>query len=174
MRAKVFGFHVHFHDPWASLGVDKVFNLIRHNTLDAMLAICDCIVLMTPMSAQNYHMLDARRLAIMPKGGPATGTIRLVTQLCRQLCCERVTGDTCTGMHLVLQLNRFGMCPPRIADRCTCAQSRGGLIDEKALADALRSGHIRAAALDVHENEPDNLFGANGVIVNAASDCARL
>ncbi|XP_072177666.1 C-terminal-binding protein 2-like isoform X1 [Diadema setosum] len=32
--------------------------------------------------------------------------------------------------------------------------SRGGLIDENALAQALKEGRIRAAALDVHENEP--------------------
>lgn len=36
--------------------------------------------------------------------------------------------------------------------------SRGGLIDEEALAAAIRNEHIRAAALDVHENEPSNIF----------------
>ncbi len=32
--------------------------------------------------------------------------------------------------------------------------SRGKLIDEEALVDALNSGHICAAGLDVHQNEP--------------------
>uniref|UniRef100_T1J0Z7 C-terminal-binding protein n=1 Tax=Strigamia maritima TaxID=126957 RepID=T1J0Z7_STRMM len=32
--------------------------------------------------------------------------------------------------------------------------ARGGLVDENALASALKDGRIRAAALDVHENEP--------------------
>ena len=32
--------------------------------------------------------------------------------------------------------------------------SRGGLIDERALADALESGHVLAAGLDVFEQEP--------------------
>lgn len=32
--------------------------------------------------------------------------------------------------------------------------ARGGLVDENALALALKDGRIRAAALDVHENEP--------------------
>lgn len=32
--------------------------------------------------------------------------------------------------------------------------ARGGLVDEKALAQALKEGRIRGAALDVHETEP--------------------
>uniref|UniRef100_A0A158PRH6 C-terminal-binding protein 1 n=1 Tax=Brugia pahangi TaxID=6280 RepID=A0A158PRH6_BRUPA len=32
--------------------------------------------------------------------------------------------------------------------------SRGGLIQESALGESLKSGHIKAAALDVHEHEP--------------------
>lgn len=36
--------------------------------------------------------------------------------------------------------------------------ARGGLVDDEALAVALKQGRIRAAALDVHENEPYNVF----------------
>ena len=36
--------------------------------------------------------------------------------------------------------------------------ARGGLVDEEALAAALKEGRIRAAALDVHTNEPNNIF----------------
>ncbi|XP_076222153.1 C-terminal binding protein isoform X3 [Nomia melanderi] len=36
--------------------------------------------------------------------------------------------------------------------------ARGGLVDDDALAGALKQGRIRAAALDVHENEPYNVF----------------
>lgn len=32
--------------------------------------------------------------------------------------------------------------------------ARGGLVDEKALAQALKEGRIRGTALDVHESEP--------------------
>ena len=45
--------------------------------------------------------------------------------------------------------------------------ARGGLIDENALADAIKSGHVAAAAIDVFAEEPakDNvLFGLDGVI----------
>lgn len=37
--------------------------------------------------------------------------------------------------------------------------ARGGLVDEKALAQALKEGRIRGAALDVHESEPFRCLG---------------
>lgn len=39
--------------------------------------------------------------------------------------------------------------------------ARGGLVDDDALATALKQGRIRAAALDVHENEPYNVFSGS-------------
>ncbi|WP_018294220.1 phosphoglycerate dehydrogenase [Mariprofundus ferrooxydans] len=42
------------------------------------------------------------------------------------------------------------MKPGSIVVNC----ARGGIIDEKALYDACKSGHLRAAALDVYEQEP--------------------
>ncbi len=46
--------------------------------------------------------------------------------------------------------------------------ARGGLIDEQALADAVRSGHVGGAGVDVYATEPctdSPLFGLPGVVV---------
>jgi len=39
--------------------------------------------------------------------------------------------------------------------------ARGGLVEEAALASALKENRIRAAAIDVHEHEPYNIFSGN-------------
>jgi len=46
--------------------------------------------------------------------------------------------------------------------------ARGGIVDEQALADAIRSGHVGGAALDVFDHEPTTespLFGLPSVVV---------
>lgn len=47
--------------------------------------------------------------------------------------------------------------------------ARGGIIDEVALKEAIESGHVRAAAIDVYEAEPDikssPLYGVEGNLV---------
>lgn len=52
-------------------------------------------------------------------------------------------------------LNASLVLPPQMRQGAFLVNSsRGGLVDEKALAQALKEGRIRGAALDVHETEP--------------------
>lgn len=61
----------------------------------------------------------------------------------------------------------FGLMKPKAVIVNT---SRGGVIDEIALADALRSGEIRAAGIDVFDDEPPApdhpLFGLDNVLLS--------
>jgi phosphoglycerate dehydrogenase-like enzyme len=53
--------------------------------------------------------------------------------------------------HHMLGAKEFAAMPP---GSIVVAVSRGGVIDEPALADALQSGHLYGAGLDVAETEP--------------------
>ena len=52
--------------------------------------------------------------------------------------------------------------------------ARGGLVDEHALAAALKDGRVRAAALDVHENEPFTLSSSKSRCLLHQAQVSRL
>jgi len=83
----------------AGVGVDFVDQ-------DTMFANSDFLVLSSPLTSDNHHMVNGRTLALMPERSYLVNV------------------------------------------------ARGPLVDEAALCDALASGHLAAAALDVFEEEP--------------------
>jgi len=93
----------------------RVLHHARHPTsesgyvadLDELLARADIISLHTPGGSETHHLIDARRLRLMPRTAVLVNT------------------------------------------------SRGTVVDEPALADALHEGRIFAAGLDVYEREPE-------------------
>src|SRR5262249_15934254 len=74
--------------------------------LDDLLPRCDFLTVHTPLTEETRDLIDAAKLALLPKGA-------------RVLNC-----------------------------------AHGGIISEEALADALKSGHLAGAALDVFVQEP--------------------
>jgi D-3-phosphoglycerate dehydrogenase len=74
--------------------------------LDTLLQSSDYVSLHVPLLDSTYHMIDAKKLAIMKSTAKIINT------------------------------------------------SRGGVIDEKALYDAIKNGNLGGAALDVFEKEP--------------------
>src|SRR5438445_2468780 len=87
-------------DKAAQLGIESIADI------DQLLPRCDFLTVHTPLTDETRDLIDARRLALLPRGA-------------RVLNC-----------------------------------ARGGIINEQALADALRSGHLAGAALDVFVQEP--------------------
>lgn len=105
-----------------------VIHHARHDTglpgyvpnLDELLRRSDVLSLHTPLTPETESLLDARRIALLPRGAIVINT------------------------------------------------ARGAVVDEDALADALESGHLWGAGLDVFVNEPtlgDRLRHAPNVVI---------
>src|SRR3989441_4206709 len=105
---------------------------------------------------------------------PPRSTLFPYTTLFRSTIHVPLTGDT---RHLLGE-DALARVKPGVRI-INCA--RGGIVDERALADAIRAGHVAGAALDVFEQEPPPidhpLLGLEQVIVTphlgAATDEAQ-
>lgn len=104
-RAAGLGMKVIAFEPYPNMEFVNKWN-IELVDLDTLLARSDFVSLHCPMIQENYHLMNATRLAKMKPGAMLINT------------------------------------------------ARGPLVDEKALYDALKSGHVAAAGLDVFEVEP--------------------
>lgn len=139
LRAKGFGLNVIFYDPYLPDGIDRSLGLTRVYTLQDLLFQSDCVSLHCSLNEHNHHLINEF-------------TIKQVS----------VTDRSCRFHNLdsMFPFNRFffyfsvQMRPGAFLVNT----ARGGLVDDDALASALKQGRIRAAALDVHENEPYNVF----------------
>lgn len=104
-RARGFGLTIHYHNR-RRLPADLEQGATYHEVLDEMLPLCQFLSINCPGSPENVKLLNARRIALLPKGAVVVNT------------------------------------------------ARGNIIDEQALLEAVKSGHLFAVGLDVYENEP--------------------
>jgi D-3-phosphoglycerate dehydrogenase len=91
--------------------------------------------------------------AAQPRGGVETVTLPI---LLRRSDVVSIHAPLTDGTRGLIGRRELGLLRP---EAVLVNTSRGGLVDESALADALRDGRVRAAALDVFEDEP-NVPGA--------------
>ena len=106
LRAKAFGFHVIFYDPYVPDGVHKSIGIEQVDTIEELFRRSDCLSLHCPLTPGTRHLVNEAHLK-----------------------------HARDGIFLV-------------------NTSRGGLVDEVALAAALKSGKVGGAALDVQKTEP--------------------
>ncbi len=106
VRARALGMRIAAFDPFVPDGDPAWRDVIRTETLQALLAMADAVSLHVPLSDATRHLIDAGALAAMRP--------------------EAVLINA----------------------------ARGGVVDEPALAAALRAQTIAGAALDVFEIEP--------------------
>ena len=106
-RAAAFGMQVHYHNRRrVDSDLEAQLEATYWESLDQMLARMDIISINCPRTPATYHLLNARRLALLQPTAYIVNT------------------------------------------------SRGDVIDEAALGQALREGRIAGAGLDVYEREP--------------------
>jgi len=104
-RARAFGMQIHYANP-TELSQDIAGDSIYHRSLAEMLPLCNFLSLHAPETAETHHSIDAKALALLPRGAILINT------------------------------------------------ARGGLVVDSDVIDALMSGQLAAAGLDVFEGEP--------------------
>jgi len=105
-RARAFDMEIHYSNR-SRLPPELEKGAIYHPTIDDMLPSVDVLTLHAPGGAANDKLINAARIARLPRGAVLVNA------------------------------------------------SRGVLLDEDALIDALKSGQLAAAGLDVFRSEPD-------------------
>ena len=76
LRAKAFGLHVLFHDPYVPDGYEKALGVQRARSLDELLATSDIVSAHCPLTAETHHLLNERTIARMRPGTLLINTSR--------------------------------------------------------------------------------------------------
>src|SRR5262249_45987335 len=76
LRARAFGLDVAFFDPIVPDGLDKALGIRRADTLEDLLGQSHFVSLHCYLSASTRHLINARTLALMPRGSYLINTGR--------------------------------------------------------------------------------------------------
>jgi lactate dehydrogenase-like 2-hydroxyacid dehydrogenase len=74
-RARAFGMHIRYVNP-AELSKDIAGDAIYHGSLAEMLPLCNFLSLHAPETAETHHIMDAKALALLPRGAILINTAR--------------------------------------------------------------------------------------------------
>jgi len=74
LRAKMFGFAVHFYDPFLADGVEKSLGVGRWSTLHELLQLSDCVSLHCPLNGDTRRLLDDFALRQLKPGALLVNT----------------------------------------------------------------------------------------------------
>ncbi len=74
-RARGFGMEIHYHNR-RRLPAELEEGATYHADLDHMLPLCPFLSLNCPGSPENRHLIDARRISLMPRGAVLVNTAR--------------------------------------------------------------------------------------------------
>lgn len=76
VRAKALGMAVAFYDPHKPDGFDKALGVRRVERLDDLLGQAHVVSVHTPLTDETRHLIDARAIALMPRGSFLVNTAR--------------------------------------------------------------------------------------------------
>jgi len=76
LRGKAIGMEVAFYDPYKPDGYDKALGIRRVETLEELLAGSQAVSLHCPLTEETRHLIDARAIAVMPRGSYLVNTAR--------------------------------------------------------------------------------------------------
>jgi C-terminal binding protein len=76
LRAKVLGMRVVVYDPYRPDGLDKMLGVERAERLEELLPRCEFVSVHCPLTPETHHILNARTLALLPRGAYVINTAR--------------------------------------------------------------------------------------------------
>ena len=76
LRAKALGMRVVIYDPYKPDGAEKALGVERCYRLDELLTQAEFLSLHCPLTAETHHLLNARTLALLPRGAYVINTAR--------------------------------------------------------------------------------------------------